>query len=372
MTKEEIQRINAWLPKDTQSIVVSRGNFKLFPPLGLKDIYEKSMLMSQKKEQWWQSPLMPAEDQFHFYCSVAPNFNEICEKKLYEVLQKRNINLAVKIFRQFTPDQFALEEKTKWHERACNIVFFDSDKKTHDEFVALLEKYCTRKFDLENNTVYECDEDNIKSRKKSLSSFEKFLDAERNHYIAQGDFEKAKKVEAQYPRKANFRAVLISIPQQGIMLSTLGDVETLSIVLKSGRAPNKQNKFFDIPEWKFVKEDSKIFGIRHFPFAGKVDPSSPLNSSQNKNVSSAAVDPEAIGFVLNMSPNELEYLYLSDSDNLKSIYPNLFPVSNMNGDLQKDGIVAFQQHKINMKVKGNTKAGSLSPWQARFWLGQLR
>lgn len=373
MSKNETKKLAEWLPSDTQSIVVSRGNFRLTPSLSLKDTFEKSVRMSQKKELWWKYPLMPIKDQFHLYCSVSTSFNEICQKQLYEFVQKRNITFSVKIFRHFSPNQLDLDQKRTPQERACNIVFFDSDPKLQSELVQLLEQHCSNKTNVAGVDIYECNEDVVKRRNKALGSFERFLKAEQDHYLAQGDIAQAKKVEKDYPRKAKFKSVFVAVPQSGILVSAYGDIESLVQVLNAKNDAKGPNKFLQTPEWSLIKENSSIYGLRHFSLAGRNDPSSPLNLPlYEKTLSARPLDPQAVGFVLNMSPKNLEYLYLSNSNNLKPIFSRLFPVSEMNGDLQKDGTVTFYPKKIQIKVDIDTKSANLSPTQARFWLGQIK
>lgn len=372
MTKDELHQLSEWLPEDTQSIIVSRGNFRLPPPLNVMDMSDQFINNYPNEEQWWKHPIMSVEDHFHHYCTVAPSFYEIGQRRLYETIQKKNVLLSVKIFRRFEPDQFDIQNKTKWQERACNIAFFDTDQSNHNELVTLLKNYCSRKFELAGHTVFECDKDNIKSRKKSLGSFQKFLDAEKNYYLAQGDIAKANKVDFQRPRRYNFRSVLICVPKMGILLSTFGDIETLAKVLDTKKDQKTVNKFLSIPEWSLINDKSTVFGIRHFPLAGKVDPSSPLNLSSDRSASSTVVDPKAVGFVLNLYQGEIEYIYRSNTENLKAIYPLLFPVNDSTGDLQKDGRVIFEHQKIKISVNVKTKSGVQSPRQARYWLGQLK
>lgn len=359
-----IKPIIPWLPPNTQSLIVVKGIFKI-PNRGEHVDFNIIKEVCQITGNGWRVFPYTVHENYQSWCTTCADFENLSSRKLFDLFRTFDVFLSAKIILKYLPDDFANNPSMPLQERACYLTFFRSTPEKSAQFVKVLQSCSSRTIKSGRYQIFECVPDWVKNGTELEKRLQLHRKQYETHLKSQGRFVELSKLEPLEVHKA-YRPVYISIPKPGTIIMSRGDLVSLKQVLSSNSIPASQKPFLSIPEWSSVNKDSSVFGIRHFPYAGKLDPTSPL---------SIGLDSKAVGFVLNLKQNSIEYTYLSTGDDLAAIYPVLFPARDKTGgdyDLQTDGKVTFNKNTILMTVGFNTKAGVLSFLRANFWLGEIK
>ena len=86
----------------------------------------------------------------------------------------------------------------------------------------------------------------------------------------------------------------VSQPQPGVLICATNQVFLEETLKRIGRKPDRRALPADLPEWKHVDINARVWAIRHYrKESAENDPSSPLGPYAGANVP----DPDAVGFV---------------------------------------------------------------------------
>jgi hypothetical protein len=107
----------------------------------------------------------------------------------------------------------------------------------------------------------------------------------------------------------------VSQPQPGVLICATNQVFLEETLKRIGRKPDRRALPADLPEWKHVDVNARVWAIRHYRKESAAnDPSSPLGPEATANV----LDPDAVGLVFWYRPeiDKLAHLrYLSGAKN---------------------------------------------------------
>ena len=99
----------------------------------------------------------------------------------------------------------------------------------------------------------------------------------------------------------------ISRPQPGVLICATNQACLEETLKRLGRKPDRRAIPADLPEWKHVDVNARVWAVRHYrKESAEKDPSSPLRPKAAAN----APDPDAVGFV---------FWYNPDSDKLARV-----------------------------------------------------
>jgi hypothetical protein len=117
----------------------------------------------------------------------------------------------------------------------------------------------------------------------------------------------------------------VSQPQPGVLICATNQAFLEGTLKRIGRKPDRRALPADLPEWKHVDINARVWAIRHYrKGSAENDPSSPLGAEAAANVS----DPDAVGFVFWYRPeiDKLAHMrYLSGSKNALKLATGLPP-----------------------------------------------
>jgi hypothetical protein len=114
----------------------------------------------------------------------------------------------------------------------------------------------------------------------------------------------------------------VSQPQPGVLICATNQAFLEETLKRIGRKPARRALPADLPEWKHVDINARVWAIRHYRKESAVnDPSSPLRPGAAANI----LDPDAVGLVLWYRP-EIDKLtrirYLSGAKNALELATN--------------------------------------------------
>lgn len=319
-TKAQLNTILTLLPSDTQSIVVASGPFKLTPLPSIEKQAESLSLMSKHFESWWQYAPAPKQ-QIRWICTLPENFEHIGDGKLYKLMTERTITTSVKAF-------FPVHQKNQ--ESACNLVELQDSDKLHREFEKTAKNLATSEHYYLDYTVFEFQLSNPRS-----------------------------------PEGFIFPKIFVCLPCPGLIVSASDNENVLHQVLARLHAKSRRDALHaGLSEWHYVNSESEVFGIRHFGLA-EDDKTSPL---VKRTGSPSAIDPDAIGCVLNLTDAKLEFIYLSKSKDLQNVVSRLFPKDDLRGDISSTKFASISPESVKITIDTTDKEASF--WtSALHWLG---
>ena len=242
--KADFEQVVAWLPADTESLLVANGPFWMSNFQIGREVYTKHEVTSEELKKHFEGMTLQL---FNFG-------NGLLEKHL----RGKKVLLALEASRHFRPPA-GLGELL--FEGCAVAIFGDSLADGRDAFMKEAAQKAVRIAEIEGQKVAVFEE----------------------------------------PSEQDVWTNYIAFPQNGVVLVAT-DERFLREMLSRMRNPRKERALpTSLPEWKYVNTRAQFWGVRHFDKQrAKEDPTSPFGGKRTANLP----DDAAIGLTYQCSPSE--------------------------------------------------------------------
>jgi hypothetical protein len=270
--KIDFERVLAWLPADTETLLVANGPFWMSNFQIGQEVYTNHEVTSAELEKNFEGMTL----------QLFNSRNGLLEKHL----RGKKILFALEASRHFRPPAGLGELPFE----GCAVAIFGEDvDDRRDAFMKEAAQKAVRIQEIEGQQVVVFEE----------------------------------------PSEQDIWRSFIVFPQKGVVLVATNE-QFLREMLSRMRSPERERALpSSLPEWKYVNARAQFWGIRHFDKQqAKEDPTSPLGGRKSANLP----DDGAIGLTYQCSPSRerkatLSYLSHSEAEIVK-IEEGRFPSSS--------------------------------------------
>jgi hypothetical protein len=264
----DVQRVLAWLPADTETLLVANGPFWM-SNFQIGGDYQNREVTSEEVEK-------------HF---EALTLNLLLRSGLLEKhFERKKVLLALECSRHFRPPAGLGESP---FEGGALAIFKDDLGDSRDSFMEEAAHVAVRMEEIEGRKVAVFEE----------------------------------------PVEQDIRTIFVTFPQNSVVLAATNK-QFLGEMLARMQSAEGQRALPDtLPEWKYVNKRAKFWGLRHFArLQDKEDPTSPFGGRKSGNIP----DEQAIGLTYQCNPDnerKATLTYLSGEKDARKIEEERFPSS---------------------------------------------
>ena len=270
--KVDFEHVLAWLPSDTETLLVANGPFWMSNFQIGQEVYTNHEVTSEELEKYFEGMTL----------QLFNSRNGLLEKHL----RGKKVLVALEASRHFRPPTGLGE----LHFEGCAVSIFGDDlDDRRDAFMKEAAQKAIRIEEIEGQKVAVFEE----------------------------------------PSEQDIWTSYIAFPQKGVVLAASNE-QFLREMLSRMRSPERERALpSSVPEWKYVNTRAQFWGVRHFDKQqAKEDPTSPFGGRKSANLP----DDGAIGLTYQCSPSkkqEATLTYFSNSGaEIGKIEEGRFPSSS--------------------------------------------